>query len=159
MKRSSLPAGENEAWEVFQDLLASFGMCASVRYQSAGGSHAKTGKRILKNFPRLILALLVMIGCASRGVRTSIRGMPGPRTRAERTAYTETSHYADVIAFVDSLRGRKELSFGVIGKTTQGRDIPYVIASRPQVSTPEQARSLGRPIMYVQGNIHAGEVE
>jgi len=64
-----------------------------------------------------------------------------------------------VIAFIDSLRGRKELAFGIIGKTTQGRDIPYVIASRPQVSTPEQARALGRPIVYVQGNIHAGEVE
>jgi hypothetical protein len=27
------------------------------------------------------------------------------------------------------------------------------------VSTPEEARALGRPIVYVQGNIHAGEVE
>ena len=103
----------------------------------------------------LTLALLVMTGCAPRGVRTSIQGIPGPHTRAERSAFTETSHYADVIAFIDSLRGRKELAFGVIGKTTQGRDIPYVIASRPQVSTPEQARALRRPIVYVQGNIHA----
>lgn len=107
----------------------------------------------------LIGFLLVMVGCAPRGVRTSVRGIPGPHTRAERTAFKETSHYADVIAFIDSLRGRKELAFGVIGKTTQGREIPYVIASRPQVSTPEQARSLRRPIVYVQGNIHAGEVE
>jgi hypothetical protein len=64
-----------------------------------------------------------------------------------------------VIAFLDSLHGRSELSFGSIGKTTQGRDIPYVIASRPRVSTPAEARSLGRPIVYIQGNIHAGEVE
>jgi hypothetical protein len=113
----------------------------------------------MKRSSLLVGFLLVMTGCASRGVRTSIRGIPGPHTRAERTAYTETSHYADVMAFIDSLRGRKELAFGVIGKTTQGRDIPYVIASRPQVSTPEQARALRRPIVYVQGNIHAGEVE
>lgn len=83
----------------------------------------------------------------------------GPRTRAERTDYRETSHYSDVIAFLDSLHGRPELSFGSIGKTTQGRDIPYVIASRPRVSTPAEARALGRAIVYVQGNIHAGEVE
>ncbi len=113
----------------------------------------------MKRSSLLIGFLLVMTGCAPRGVRTSIRGMPGPHTRAERTAYAETSHYADVIAFIDSLRGRKELAFGTIGKTTQGRDIPYVIASRPQVSTLDQARALGRPIVYVQGNIHAGEVE
>ena len=85
--------------------------------------------------------------------------VPGPRTRAERTDYKETSHYADVIAFLDSLHGRRELAFGSIGKTTQGRDIPYVIASRPRVSTPAEARALRRPIVYVQGNIHAGEVE
>jgi hypothetical protein len=34
-----------------------------------------------------------------------------------------------------------------------------VIASRPLVSTPSEAKRLGRPIVYVQGNIHAGEVE
>jgi hypothetical protein len=34
-----------------------------------------------------------------------------------------------------------------------------VIASRPQVSNPADAKRLGRPIVYVQGNIHAGEVE
>ncbi|MEP6904782.1 MAG: M14 family metallopeptidase [Gemmatimonadales bacterium] len=84
---------------------------------------------------------------------------PGPRTRAERTDYRETSHYSDVIAFLDSLHGRPGLAFGSIGKTTQGRDIPYVVASHPRVSTPAQARALGRPIVYVQGNIHAGEVE
>src|SRR6476659_9876852 len=36
---------------------------------------------------------------------------PGPHTRAERTNYRETSTYADVIAFLDSLHGRPELSF------------------------------------------------
>jgi hypothetical protein len=63
------------------------------------------------------------------------------------------------MAFLDSLRGRPELAFGSIGKTNEGRDIPYVIASRPRVETPDQARKLLRPIIYVQGNIHAGEVE
>jgi hypothetical protein len=64
-----------------------------------------------------------------------------------------------VIAFLDSLRGRPELVFGSIGKTNEGREIPYVIASRPRVSTPDEARKHTRPIVYVQANIHAGEVE
>jgi len=34
-----------------------------------------------------------------------------------------------------------------------------VIASRPLVRTPAEARATGKPIVYVQGNIHAGEVE
>ncbi|HEX6573605.1 MAG TPA: M14 family metallopeptidase [Gemmatimonadaceae bacterium] len=100
----------------------------------------------------------VIMGCAA-GVNTASSPTSGPRTRAERTNYLETSHYADVIAFLDSLKGRPELEFGSIGRTNEGRDIPYVIASRPRVATPEAARALNRPIVYIQGNIHAGEVE
>jgi hypothetical protein len=51
------------------------------------------------------------------------------------------------------------ISVGSIGTTNENRSMPYVIASRPLVTTPEAARALNRPIVYVQGNIHAGEVE
>ena len=82
------------------------------------------------------------------------------QTRAERTKYTETSLYGDVISFLDSLQQRgAKIHVGFIGRTMQGRDVPYVIASRPLVTTPLEAKRLGRPIVYVQGNIHSGEVE
>jgi hypothetical protein len=82
------------------------------------------------------------------------------QTRAERTKYTETSTHADVVAFVDSLQARgAKIRVGITGRTTQGREMPYVIASRPLVTTPLEAKRLGRPIVYIQGNIHAGEVE
>jgi hypothetical protein len=98
-----------------------------------------------------------MVACATA---SQVASRPsGPLTRAERTNYLETSRYADVIAFLDSLRGRPELAFGSIGKTNEGRDIPYVIASRPRIETPEEAARLRRRVVYVQGNIHAGEVE
>jgi len=89
-----------------------------------------------------------------------VHGATLPRTRAERTSYAETSTYADVISFIDSLQhtgvqfARQEL-----GRTNEGRIQPLLIFSRPQVTTPEQARALNRPIVYVQANIHAGEVE
>ncbi|HEY8831201.1 MAG TPA: M14 family metallopeptidase [Gemmatimonadaceae bacterium] len=83
-----------------------------------------------------------------------------PRTRPELTGYKETSHYSDVRSFLDSLRKLgAPIVLGSIGKTNEGREIPYVIASRPLVSTPSPAKQLGRPIVYVQANIHAGEVE
>lgn len=83
-----------------------------------------------------------------------------PRTRPELTRYQETSRYADVRKFLDSLRTLgAPLTFGSIGRTNEGREIPYAIASRPVVSTVSEAKGLGRPIVYVQGNIHAGEVE
>ncbi len=82
-------------------------------------------------------------------------------TRAERSGYTETSTHADVVSFLDSLERLHpgKLSRGVIGSSVRGLPIPYVIASRPLVSTPAQARATGKPIVYLQGNIHGGEVE
>ena len=94
--------------------------------------------------------------------RYSLQSFAGkkPLTRAERTNFGETSHYEDVIAFVDSLKtlGAK-IQIGSIGKTALGRKIPYVIASRPLITSPAEARQLGRPIAYIQANIHSGEIE
>ena len=83
-----------------------------------------------------------------------------PLTRAERSNFTETSHYDDVVSFIDSLKtlGAK-IEIGSIARTSEGRELPYVIASRPLITTPAEARRAGRPVAYIQANIHAGEVE
>ncbi|MEZ0336271.1 MAG: M14 family metallopeptidase [Gemmatimonadales bacterium] len=81
-------------------------------------------------------------------------------TRAERTAYRETSSYADVVGFLDSLRHRGAgIRLDTLGVSPEGKPIPLVIASRPLVADPEAARRSMKPVIYVQGNIHAGEVE
>jgi len=83
-----------------------------------------------------------------------------PHTRAERSGYLETSTFADVNAFIDSLRlAELPYTLGLLGRSPEGRWLSYVVASRPAVAGPEEARRLGRPIVYVQANIHAGEVE
>ena len=108
-------------------------------------------------------AILAAASCAT--VPPAPAPSPAPavaiaRTRPERTNFLETSHYTDVVSFLDSLRAvNAPLAFGSIGRSNEGREIPYVIASRPLVSTPAEAKRLRRPIVYVQGNIHAGEVE
>jgi hypothetical protein len=83
------------------------------------------------------------------------------QTRPERTGFTETSSHADVVAFLDSLERAAPGKFvrGTLGTSTQGRPIPYVIVSRPLVRTADEARASGKPIVYLQGNIHGGEVE
>jgi zinc carboxypeptidase len=110
----------------------------------------------------LPIAAIVIVAAACAATAPPGTPNPGafPRTRPELTGYRETSHYADVRRFLDSLRTLgAPLAFGSIGKTSEGREIPFVIASRPLVSNPSEAKRLGRPIVYVQGNIHAGEVE
>jgi hypothetical protein len=82
------------------------------------------------------------------------------RTRAEISNYEETSTYADVTRVIDGLVATSPLvhteSFG---KTEEGRDLPLMVIADPKVTTPAAARKLGRPMVYVQANIHSGEVE
>jgi hypothetical protein len=105
-------------------------------------------------------AVIIIAGCSTPVPPGPPNPVTFPRTRPELTSYRETSRYRDVRGFLDSLRAlRAPLAFGSIGKTNEGREIPYVIASRPLVTTASAAKALGRPIVYVQGNIHAGEVE
>ncbi|MFZ4509167.1 MAG: M14 family zinc carboxypeptidase, partial [Fimbriimonas sp.] len=83
-----------------------------------------------------------------------------PQTRAERTAYTETSTYADVLEFLRALQANgAPIAVSTIGTSKEGRAMPLVIASRPIVTSPTEARRSGKPIFYIQANIHAGEVE
>ena len=66
-----------------------------------------------------------------------------PQTRAERTGYTETSHYDDVIAFLEALK----LPIVCMATSDQGRKVPLVTTGK------------GTLKVYVQANIHGGEVE
>ncbi|MBC7896587.1 MAG: M14 family metallopeptidase [Cytophagaceae bacterium] len=113
------------------------------------------------NIQRLSLIAVSLLTLASCGPAAVVRSTASlPRTQAERTNYAETSTHAQVLTFLDALgQLGKPLSRGSVGRTSEGRDIPFVIASRPLFDSPESARRSGRPIVYVQGNIHAGEVE
>jgi hypothetical protein len=81
-------------------------------------------------------------------------------TRPERTDFRETSSYLNVLSFLDSLQRRtRELRVGVLGESAEGRQIPYVVASRPLVAGALEAHRSGKLVVYLQANIHAGEVE
>ena len=82
------------------------------------------------------------------------------RTRAEITNYEETSTYADVTRVIDGLVATSKLVHSEsFGKTEEGRELPLLVISDPKVTTPAAARKLGRPLVFVQANIHAGAVE
>ncbi|NOT06716.1 MAG: M14 family metallopeptidase [Gemmatimonadales bacterium] len=82
------------------------------------------------------------------------------QTKPERSGFLETSSHADVLGFVDSLQKLGAgIRVGRLGLSPQGRVLPYIIASRPLVDGPAEAHRSGKPVFYVQGNIHGGEVE
>lgn len=78
----------------------------------------------------------------------------------EKTEFAKTSTYADVMFFLKSIEEKSRfVHLTSMGKSPEGKDIPVAILSNPTVKTPEEARQSGKLIVYIQGNIHAGEVE
>ncbi len=82
----------------------------------------------------------------------------GPRTRAERTSYGETSTHADVIGFLDALSS-PSLVRTSFGRSPEGRDLPLLVLSTRGVKTPTDARRARLPVVLIINGIHAGEVE
>lgn len=77
-----------------------------------------------------------------------------------RTDYRETSTYRDVIDFIEGLQRKgAPISVEYFGLSKEAKRMPLVIAARPMVASPAEARRTGKPIVYIQANIHAGEVE
>jgi hypothetical protein len=87
---------------------------------------------------------------------------PAPlRTRPERSDYRETSSYADVIDFVRraSAMAPRLLHPTTFGYTMEGRALPLVVIGRVRDATPAAVRASGKIRVFIQANIHAGEVE
>ena len=81
-------------------------------------------------------------------------------TVPEKTAYAKTSLYADVLDFIEAIESKSDLvHVESMGKSLEGKDIPVLVLSNPKVNTPVEAKASGKPVIYVQGNIHSGEVE
>ena len=107
----------------------------------------------------LNLLLVAALGCASATHAPDAPStVAGPATRAERTGWLETSAYADVIAFLDSLGGVTQLHRTTFGSTVEGRALPVVVVGAASASA-RDVHATGRTRVLVFANIHAGEVE
>ncbi|MDE2127699.1 MAG: succinylglutamate desuccinylase/aspartoacylase family protein [Armatimonadetes bacterium] len=101
------------------------------------------------------LLFCLVLACASPALAQT-----SPLTRAESSGYTRTSSWADVNAFLKALQlQHAPITVQTIGKSAKGKAIPLVVVSQPPVRNVEQARASGRLVVYIEANIHAGEVE
>ncbi len=86
--------------------------------------------------------------------------LPLPRTRAEITDYKETSRHADVLAFIEELcKLTGSIRRISLGESGEGQDMAALVVSDDACFTPEEARRQNKLIVFVEANIHAGEVE
>ncbi len=80
-------------------------------------------------------------------------------TRAERTGYRETTGYDEVVQLVEraaALSGRVHATS--FGTTLEGRSLPLVVVGDVPDARPESVMGGGRVRIWLQANIHGGEV-
>jgi len=103
-----------------------------------------------------ILGFVVAVVVASYACDRPTR----PELPFETSNYTRTATYAEVIQVVDYVsKTMTNAHIDTMGYSVDGRMLPLVILSDRKITTPEEAHALGRPLIFVMANIHAGEVE
>ncbi|HDP74326.1 MAG TPA: hypothetical protein ENN49_00325 [Bacteroidales bacterium] len=81
-----------------------------------------------------------------------------PVTVAEGSNFQSTSTYNDVMNFLKMLeKASRHIRVETIATSTEGRDIPLLIVANPLPKSPREVGN--RIVVYIQANIHAGEVE
>ncbi|MDA0310908.1 MAG: M14 family metallopeptidase [Gemmatimonadetes bacterium] len=79
-------------------------------------------------------------------------------TRAERTDFNETSSYEEVMELSRRLADLSpDIHLTSFGYTNEGRSLPLLVVGAPDASA-ASVIATGKTRVYIQGNIHAGEV-
>jgi zinc carboxypeptidase len=82
------------------------------------------------------------------------------QTIAERTTFTRTTSSTQLIEFVAALKGTSENVHVVNMFTTALRKTaPAIVLANPRVTSSQQARASGKPVVFLFGNIHPPEPE
>src|SRR5512147_1292478 len=112
------------------------------------------------------ILLVVVVGFATAQVPAPTKKSPSraagkqwPLTRPETSGFRETSRYDDVISFMKAMTAASpQVHLTTYGYTYEGRPMPLAVIGAPG-ATAEQVLATKKTRVYIQGNIHAGEVE
>ncbi|MBM3790713.1 MAG: peptidase M14, partial [Acidobacteria bacterium] len=114
-----------------------------------------------RTMPAAALTLLILLASptarAQRNVPPSLEDL---ETRPERTGFAETSRYQDVMEFLRAVAAASpDIHLTTFGYSFEGRPLPLAVVGRVKDAGPDAVRAAGKTRVYIQGNIHAGEVE
>lgn len=80
-------------------------------------------------------------------------------TRFESSQYLETGSYAEALDFARKLeRASSAVRVLKIGVTPQGRDLIVIVVSKDGAFDSVAAHKTGKPVVFIQNGIHAGEI-
>jgi len=118
----------------------------------------------MTRYTRVTTATLLLAGLATPVLVSPVeaqseRSRLALKTRPEATDFEETSRYQDVMVFVETfVAASPDLHMATLGYTTEGRRLPVVVVGDVEDASPEAVLATGKLRMFVQANIHAGEV-
>ena len=79
---------------------------------------------------------------------------------AESSGFTATSRYSDVMKFIEALQQKSSLlRVETLCVSSEGRNVPLLVIGQPVPQSPLALHQDTRAVLYIQANIHAGEVE
>ena len=108
----------------------------------------------------LILSFLIGFACQTSVNAQSSGFSEAMITVAELSDFERTSTFAEVLSVVDALQASSDLVHReTLVTSLEGKNVPLLVLADPMVRTPEEARDSGKLVVYIQGNIHGGEVE
>ncbi len=95
------------------------------------------------------------------GVPAGAAGRPDLSTLAERTKYQQTGRYEEVQRLCPAFESAysAQVRCREFGRSPEGRPMLALIASADGAFEPARNRELGRPVVLMQGGIHAGEID
>jgi hypothetical protein len=93
-------------------------------------------------------------------VTYNVFGQTSFQTVAEKSDFKSTSNYNDVRTFIDQLKkSSRFIRTENLATSTEGREIPLMIIGNPLPASPKDLINDKRIVVYIQADIHAGEVE
>jgi hypothetical protein len=111
-------------------------------------------------FQRILVTAILAASCA---VNAADAGgtMNTLATIAEGSAYTRTGRYEEVERLCASYAAKwpQEVRCFEFGRTPEGRPMLALVASRAHGLKPEEAAAHSLPVLFIQGGIHAGEID
>lgn len=106
------------------------------------------------------LLLFVVVLCVVSSVSIAQSPKTSLLTVAEISNYESTSRYQDVISFIHSLKKlSNDFRTETLAISTEGREVPLMVIGKPLPKSPAELKNDKRIVVYIQANIHAGEVE
>ena len=139
-----------------------------IRFPVSGESKTTVLTRAKRSGLHLLTCCLVAtLPLGLKFVSASPQNLDELQTVAERSGYTETSKYLDVLNFVDQCSAADHVSRYDFGKSVEGRAMVGMMIANPPFSLDKKAKNLGetsseaavdsRLRILLLGNIHSGE--